>query len=125
MLLLILGCVGYLGWRVSLIAAAENQSRCADLARGQALVGSLNAMVARSNRCPTAELQGLAKAASAGPGKRSEWDIRIDGKDCRYTLAAFTVPAWPISASVRLVYDSRLGKWESVCEGRRSSPRCP
>jgi hypothetical protein len=118
-LLLFLGGVGYLGWQVNRMAAADQQRRCADLARGKEVVAALDALVARGQRCPAAAMQ---KRAASEP---LEWELRIDSSDCSYTLAAFTVPGWPISASVRLGYDSHLRKWESVCEGHHSLPRCP
>jgi hypothetical protein len=123
LLLLVLGGGGVLCARVSRMAAKDRELRCADVARGNELAAALDAMVAHGNRCPAPAMQKRARAASVD--HRSEWKLDIDSRDCSYALRTFTLPAWPIQASVRLDYDSRSKKWESVCEGNRTPMTCP
>jgi len=123
LLLLVVGGGVFLCVRINRMAAEDRKLRCADVARGNELAAALDAIVARGNGCPAPKMQKRVKAA--GVGHRSKWELDIDKGDCSYTLRTFTVPAWPIQASVRLDYASRTKKWESVCEGDHRRMTCP
>ena len=123
-LLLLLGAGGLIYWYVSSIADEDHERRCADVARGKEVVAALDSLVAASTTCPGRKMRVRAHAIG-DDGQREKWDIDIDRTDCSYTLHKFTVPGWPIMASVRLEYDSRAKRWQTVCEGQHSTIRCP
>jgi hypothetical protein len=109
--------------RIGRITAADNEMRCADLARGKALTATLDSAISHSDKCPTRELKALCQAASVG--RRAEWQLNVDSNNCRYTLHTYSAAAWPIRIAVHLAYRSQRSEWEFICDGDRLNIKCP
>jgi hypothetical protein len=124
MLLLVTGAGGFVRGYVGGMADEDHERRCADVARGKAVVAAVDSLVATGTTCPAHETQERTHAIG-DDGQREKWNIHVDPTDCSYTLREFTVPGWPIGASARLEYDSRSKIWKIANEGERSTMICP